>query len=284
MSSETIIDVEQSKRSECAKHKIGECGYCSDDEMIADYKAFLVAQGVDVSGSDIIKKVKDFLGVDKESKIFRHPKFVEWYGRQRAMATLMKVFKPIGPLDTTDLLSNINIDGAMHQWSEYSDSLFNRNFLHIPFHMIDFEKHDTELAKLSIKLMKDNDIDCFACVLNTDVSSGIGKHWFCIYGDLRHSGTSDDPVVIEFFNSSGNRPRPEVASWLDRITEEALADGIHVAHLTAVPTRLQYSRTECGVWCLAYILSRLNDIPPEIFHANSTDTKITAFRRHLFIR
>ena len=153
------------------------------------------------------------------------------------------------------------------------------------FQMIDFALNGTALQKIDIyQLMKD-DYDCFAVVLNTDVSTGRGKHWFCLFMDLNHKGTANDPITIEYFNSSGYEPRPQVLTWIQTTKYDMLKDhNIHMKVIYATEGRqIQYSRTECGVWCLVYILARLSDKPHNwLVKAKVSDSDITEYRQRLF--
>jgi Ulp1 family protease len=57
----------------------------------------------------------------------------------------------------------------------------------------------------------------------------------------------------------------------------------HAVTLRAVPKQLQTSRTECGVWSIMYIKSRLEGHPPNWFYKNkTTDKDIENFRKYLF--
>ena len=100
----------------------------------------------------------------------------------------------------------------------------------------------------------------FACVLNTDVSSGPGKHWVALFGDAR--APPGEPWTVEYFNSAGNPPPREVLRWTAaaaaRLGElraaRGEAGGARREFLTGV--RHQRSRTECGLYALFFIRAR----------------------------
>jgi hypothetical protein len=125
---------------------------------------------------------------------------------------------------------------------------------------------------------------CFGVVLNTDVSSGRGKHWFAIYGDLDHKGTDKDPIVLEYFNSSGNPPMREVANWLEAAKQDLLKNySIEADSVVSANRRLQNSMTECGVWSLMYILSRLKGHEPNWYYkTRANDADMIELRSFLF--
>lgn len=277
---EEIITTDDTARSECAEHVKGECGYCSDEHMIGSYKLFLKRFDRISDGEDVIKKIKRYLDVKRESHIWEHPLFRAWYGDSEANDILVRKFKPRGPAHDTSLLSNFNIDETLASWERLSEMLFDKKLKHYSFHMIDFAKYNRELNNVDIKELMKLGYNALTCVLNTDVSTGRGKHWFCIYVDMMHTGDKCDPVVIEFFNSSGYQPRKEMVDWFRKVINTAKP--LCVVYKKSLRKRIQFTNTECGVWCLAYIKSRLHDKEPEWFEKMITDDDIIKFRKHLF--
>ena len=164
---------------------------CSSPNEIGLMREFVGLGDMEVKGdADVIEKTKSKLSVDKESAIWSHPAFKKFVGEHRANRVLSKIFKPIGPTDTTELLNNKMIDETLGQWAEHSTELFGKKFRHVPFQMIDFMERNTELAKFTILDTLKSGFNCFGVVLNTDVSSGKGKHWFCVYGILVMRGVN----------------------------------------------------------------------------------------------
>lgn len=278
-----LADITPDKRSECSLHIGDTCGYCSTSDMIQSYRQYLKLKGQEVPESDerVIKTIKKYLGVKRESHIFTNTDFISWYGFNKAQEVRQAVFKPIGPANSIDLLSNLDIDAVLGQWARLSQALYGKKLCHIPYQMIDFDsKPGNILYNLQLKPLIRKGYDCIACVLNTDVSSGGGKHWFCIYIDLEHAGTTNDPIQIEFFNSSGNPPVARMSRWIDNLIESSKP--LVVKYKRSTRKKLQYSRTECGVWCLTYIKARLQDMSPEWFRNTARDKLITAYRQHIF--
>lgn len=239
---------------------------------------------IENSAREIIDHVKKVLKVDSESAIWEHKVFKEFVGSNKANNILKKLFKPEGPSNSNALLNNFNIDDTLEQWSINGNELFNKKVYHVPFQMIDFAKTRKELSYLNIANLLKEKYSCFVVVLNTDVSSGGGKHWFCMYGDLEHKGTEKDPINIEYFNSSGNRPPTEVDVWAQKTMHDLLKDHkIYCNFITSAPKRLQYSMTECGVWSLMYIKSRLKGHAPDWFYkVKADDVDMLDLRKHLF--
>jgi hypothetical protein len=270
-------------RSECSHHVNGECGECSTAEMKKSYSEFLKYFEIPNRGSDAVRNIKNYLNVKKESHIWEHPLFRAWYGEGDADQILKIIFKAKGPAHTTSLLTNFNIDETLENWEKLGKEIFNKKIKHYSFHMIDFAKDKRkELNNIDIATLMKLGYSSFACVLNTDVSSGRGKHWFCVYCDLEHLGNEEDPMILEFFNSSGNEPLDEIAFWVKKVIDDAASQSLVVKYKKAMKNRVQFSNTECGVWCLVYIKFRLQDKTPEWFEAKITDTFVTDHRKHLF--
>lgn len=258
-------------------------------EMIPAYREFLKKKDAlykpNMSNKDILIRLKKILNVETESGILAHPEFQNTIDSGSVKRVLNFKFKPEGPWNSTALLDNFNIDNLLSQFtSEHYRKATGRKFYHIPFQMIDFDQVRSELARISIPAVIGAGFDSFGVVLNTDVSTGFGKHWFCLYGDLKHKGTEEDPYVIEYFNSSGNRPRPSVLTWMEKTCRDIMLTlGKHAKTHIAAPKQIQTSKTECGVWSVMYIKSRLEGHPPDWFYKNkTTDDDIESFRRYLF--
>lgn len=274
--------------TECAVDIKGTEKVCSRREDITHMRDFLEQNGVSHSKLDdcaVVSEVKKILKVDAEAKIYEHPKFRKHIGGSRADKVLKTEFKEPGPANDTSLLDNFNIDGTIQKWVHKAPEKFHKKFYGMPFQMIDFAKTRTELSKLDLSELMESGYDCFGVVLNTDVSTGRGKHWFCLYCDLTHTGKPDDPVTIEYFNSSGFEPRPEITVWMESTCHDMISKYDIYCKIINVANgkQLQFSRTECGVWSLVYILSRLCGHDPDwIVKVKATDHDMIKYRKKLF--
>lgn len=182
--------------------------------------------------------------------------------------------KAHGPRNSDDLLSNINIESVLQDWSkassEKTDFYENGPVMHVPFEMCDFmNSNSSVLRDLDLTNLISRGYKSFCCVLNTDTWSGSGKHWVCIFALL-----NDNKCSIEYFNSSGrsadnytyitkNGNQSAINDWVEHLKKNNPKFEIKVK---SVVTRvLQYSETECGVWSLWYIKCRLEGYPPDFF-------------------
>ena len=204
-------------------------------------------------------------------------------------------YKIVGPHDVS-LLNNFNIDNVMEQYM----NIFPHFFAHM-FNMVDYAQYsivDGYLANRpdSLATLSFNEIyagknvprgsrthsningepfKCTGCIINSDSYKNSGKHWMALFADAR----DDKCWTVEFFNSSGNPPVPAWIDWLQRtkIEMEAILDANAAAGRTpnsksckvevirSCTKQQQYSKTECGVYSLVYVYSRLKGVPARYF-------------------
>ena len=256
-----------------------------------------------------IRTAAKVLGCTSESCVVTHPKFRSFVTTQGAGldkvggvnvldVEISRRFKTQGPRDSTQLLSNFNIDGVLQEWAAS-----RKDFYNFSFNMIDFETTGGSLARTDVANILEGrapqnlgtmggivERPCttFACVLNTDVSTGRGKHWVAVFGDCR----GKDEWSVEYFNSAGNPPPPAITRWLEetaaRLSEfrashpRKFGNGpVNTVSLTDV--RHQNSKTECGNYTLYYIRRRLEGAPhTEFMDKLIPDAAMVAFRKHIF--
>ena len=117
------------------------------------------------------------------------------------------------------------------------------------------------------------------CVLNTDVSTGRGIHWVCLFVDC-----SGPTISIEYWNSAGNPPFMNATKWMEQARAELMSctkKQVNTVLVTSVPH--QESDSECGVYVLFYIRKRLEKTPYQYFmDKRIPDSEMTEFRKYLF--
>lgn len=278
--------------SECAVYLGREPGEpCSSAETIAAVGSSLGISGA--TPAEVIDAAKAKLSCDTEKCVVT--KLGAHLGEQRVRGELMNNFKIRGPIDN-QLLSNVNIDSILQQWTNGFADFYAYNF-----NMLNYASHSFRDGQVlhrpdTLATVKFADLypkyKCAACVINSDKYQGPGKHWMALFADAR----GKDRWTIEFFNSSGNNPAPEWINWMQKtkLAMEAVIEGANtvagqgaapprVEIIRAVTRRMQKSKSECGVYSLFYIWSRLNGVPPEYFATNSIpDSIMFEFRHHLF--
>ena len=278
---------------------ISECAFgsnlaiCSPNSIINEFKSVLRSMNIKVSNVDtdasIINKIKSATHCDTESCVLNNDMVQAKIGADNAKVALDTNFKPFGPADNFNLLSNINIDNVLKQLElAHKDE----HFLHIPFQMRDFDAFKTGIFKTKDKTDNLADIDliqhykdgmrCFGVVFNTDVSSGGGLHWFSIFGDLRKK-----PFSIEYFNSSGNLPLVEINKWMidvrHRFIDELSLDEKDIEVVIVSRIIHQSDDHSCGIYALYYILSRILGVPYSHFSTHRIpDELMHKFRKYFF--
>ena len=203
--------------------------------------------------------------------------------KRRAQIELMTKFKPEGPKNSTALLNNVVIDNCLISWcADYPD------FYPCPFAMMDFartkEKFETiNLVDLFTKKHVDGKYKrIFGCVINTDNSTGPGKHWVSCVVNARDMKN----ILILYYNSAGNPPPEPIIEWMERRRRElsemdACEGDVEIIPVTRV--RHQESNTECGVYSLYFIRCMIEGNSYDMFFNNIIDDEaMKKFRKFLF--
>ena len=271
-------------KNKCAIDIKGDRKICSKTEHIKLLKNYLHSTGLTceclatLNDEDIITLLKKKFKLKNEFEIYQLSEIEKVINNSDGI--LKAIFVNDGPNDSTKLISNIDIDNLCKKWMDNSDQ-FGKKYYHVPFQMIDFMDFKNPLRDLDIhKLIKDG-YDCFSCIINTDISTGRGKHWFCIYGDL---DKNKNIITIEHFNSSGMPIRIPVLKWLENQCTKLKMKKYNAKYKYVNSNhQLQYSDTECGVWSLIYILSRLLGKNNKwMIKNNIKDSQITKYRDYIF--
>jgi hypothetical protein len=261
--------------SECKFKQIpGDNSPCAPEHVIDDLKVKVLKTNEKISHRDVINRSKKMFNCKSEICVLRKAASkLDIENMERFFDTY---FKPRGPSLSFDLLSNVHIDNVLEKLSE---QFVERKFLHIPYQMRDFEKVGTELADIDLAEKINEGYKTFGVVLNTDYSSGGGIHWFCLFGE-----EYDNNIQLEYFNSSGNEPLPEVQAYLQKTRhwlEAKLKKECNIYYTTNI--NFQKDRHSCGVYCCAYIWFRLAGIPAQWFKvSNFEDSLMHKLRYHLF--
>jgi hypothetical protein len=277
--------------SECALDIPG--NVCSTKETVAAMEKHLQKKNVDTTmlktAKDIVETVKKDLKCNTEECILKNPLFVKDEIKSIVNESLDRI-KPEGPANSTRLLNNENIDNVLKKLTKQHTC-----FYHMDFQMIDFagEKNysgewaiknnrkisPTHLGKIDMtKDVVTEGYKTFGVVMNTDVRTGGGIHWFSLFCDFRTT-----PYTVEYFNSSGNKPVKQIQDWLIK-TEENLKSAGHNAKVVVLSgLSHQKSETECGLYSLYYIWNRIKKVPAENFQQKKVpDSMMYAFRKQCF--
>ena len=254
---------------------------CSPDEIIIQLKKFVAEKklGDDSKPIDVLKQKYN---CDSESCVLSQSEiksFINTKDLNISTSEMMnKYFKPKGPRNSTEWLSNFDIDDVLRQVQQK----FEEKYLsHIPFQMSDFAKTQTELAKFDWPKKYQNGARTFGVVINTDNSKGNGIHWFAMFGDFQDH---NEVFTIEYFNSSGEPPLDEIMVWIKEAKHKwASSFDKPINDVMLDKIRHQSDDHSCGVYSLYYIISRLEGVPSKRFNESRIpDEVMHLFRKYLF--
>jgi hypothetical protein len=191
-------------------------------------------------------------------------------------------FVPIAPLNNwkehNNWLSSTEFNEVMEQ---YMDTY--KNFLYLGPSSIDFDTIVNgvcvwpELCNLSIKKEMSKGKDKIGIVLNLDTHNGGGTHWVSLFIDLKKK-------FIFFFESTGTIVPKEVKVFIERIDSQCKELGIKMKKINNLNIRHQYGSSECGMYCLFFIISLLKeDKKPTFFLKNRIkDSDVEKYRSIYF--
>ncbi len=273
--------VQSLTRLESVPETISECSIVAGDGptcMDADASAKITT----ALGVTTIDEAKTAVGCDSERCLVERA--AQQIGHKNARAIIGRYFKIDGPTDAS-LLSNVNIDTTLEQWAEKFRDFYPYNFNMKNYTKYHYENGRVEdgpdtLATVNVGELYRKGVRTAACVINTDVYQGNGEHWMCLFVDMREPGKA----TVEFFNSAGGCPQVAWQNWLVKTKEELEAAGIADVQICGCSKIIhQSSMSECGVYSLYYIWSRLNGVTwRELSSVKIPDKLMFEFRQHLF--
>lgn len=152
-------------------------------------------------------------------------------------------------------LSNYDITAVLNQ---YADSDKYKYFAFIEPVPIDFDAKpsdmngrcvEPDLCEFNLKEYIDHKKTKIGIIFNTDKHNQNGSHWVSLFIDL-------DDNYIMYFDSAGDKIKPEIETLADRVLEQAKKLNIQ---LTFDKTRIehQFGNTECGMYSLYFIITLL---------------------------
>jgi hypothetical protein len=265
----------------------------------------------EVPEASAVRKAAAAVGCGSESCLLAHPHFVSYaenvFGLESERLRREKGlrFKAAGPRTGHALLNNYNIDETLQRWARVFTGFFP-----YPFAMMDFDRTGEPFATIDPVAVLAGQVpvdlgpghekalrpcQTLGCVVNTDVSTGKGKHWVAVFVDCRGPGS----WAVEYFNSAGRPPPKAMTHWMERTRARLAAarksiepgktdggDSARAVTANAVTdVAHQESQTECGLYALFYIRRRLEGTPAAYFEDPAqiiTDDEMTEFRKHCF--
>jgi len=121
--------------------------------------------------------------------------------------------------------------------------------------------------------------DKIGIILNLDKHSGDGSHWVAVFIDLKHK-------YIFYFESTGSTTPNEITNLIKKVKIQCSDIGIILKEFNNMNVRHQYGKSECGMYCLYFIITLLEETnKPQKFinkKINIPDKEMVKFRNIYF--
>ena len=196
--------------------------------------------------------------------------------------------RPAAPKDWTDdpdmWLDTNNIADVMNQYEEASTKNGVKEFEFMGPFPIDFAAPDpykksqgekkclmNEICEIRVQKALENGTRSIGIVYNLDPHYKSGSHWVANYIDLAGH-------TCYYFDSYGMKPPPQIETFMKWLAVQDPS-----MKLESNGRRLQYSNTECGMYCIYMIIRMLEgDKFVQITRRKPKDSDMLDFRDWLF--
>lgn len=108
----------------------------------------------------------------------------------------------------------------------------------------------TEICELRVTNAIKNGTEMIGIVYNLDPHFKSGSHWVANFIDLKR-------MNCFYFDSYGMKAPKQIEAFMTWLADQDIADGGKKMTLSYNAKRLQYSNTECGMYCLYFIIRML---------------------------
>lgn len=266
--------ISDEKCAPAKKYTDGSCFTVESLKQIADHYNKKYGESIRITDEkkELVKQIEDKLK-DKcsDQTCWLRQEFVRGIRDE----TLKNTFRPKGPSDSKEWLSNIDIDRVMEQYQDkYMDFCYLGT---VPY---DFEELPVlGIDKLNFDKMISKGKNKIGMVINLDEHNKPGSHWVALYTDLKEK-------QIYFFDSFGKAPGKRIRKFATKIAKylyekefgEDIAKkfkyivraqgkkekfgGAVRKKLNQVDVRFnkiqhQFENTECGVYSMNFIIRLL---------------------------
>jgi hypothetical protein len=139
-----------------------------------------------------------------------------------------------------------------------------------------------ELCNINIKEIRKDGTDFLGMVFNTDLHHRSGEHWFSLYIDLKGVNIKKQPCIY-YFDSLASKPKEEVVKFVKRIQEQCCDIKKDIKFLYN-DIKHQHENTECGVYCLHFLVSMLKGEQFKKYITNKrNDSEMSEFRKFFYV-
>ena len=176
-----------------------------------------------------------------------------------------------------DWLSSLDIESVMKQYEKYY-----RCFEFLGPSPIDYNHHKLygecvweELCHLNLSKMVKRNKNKLGIIFNTDPHYKNGEHWISMFVNIKKK-------FIVYFDSNGNEPPKEVKQLITTIEKQGKQLGIDFkVHINK--REHQKTDSECGMYCLYFIIQMLKDKDVTYFLKNNIpDEEVFELRNKYF--
>ena len=164
-------------------------------------------------------------------------------------------------------LSSLDIESVMRQYEK-----FYKCFEFLGPSPIDYDTHKLygecvweELCNFNLSEQIKRHKNKIGIILNTDPHYKNGAHWISMFINIKNK-------TIVYFDSNGDESPKEVKKLLKKIVDQGKQLGIDF-HVIENKIEHQRTNTECGMYCLYFIIQMLKDKNVSHFLNNRIDDK-----------
>jgi len=164
----------------------------------------------------------------------------------------------------------------------------NEKFFNMGFGTVDFikptcdYKEFNKLKNVTLNELIKNGYSTAGAVINTDECNGRGIHWFVVFIDLRN----EDEIRLEYYNSVNSEMPVNICEFFKKLRSEYEKSNTKIRPVkicSMLPRNHQKENSECGVYSLYYIRSRLDGISgDDIIKSELSDDVVHEFRSVIF--
>lgn len=180
-------------------------------------------------------------------------------------------FAPNSPSDwkrkPNEWLSSLDIVAVMKQYEKYYKcfEFLGPSPIDFDYHKIYGECVWEELCNLNLSDLIKRNKNKIGIVLNTDPHYKDGEHWISMFVNIKKK-------VIVYFDSNGDEPPKQVVKLIDMIKNQGKQIGIDFnVHMNT--REHQRTDSECGMYCLYFIIQMLKDTDLDYFLENEIPDK-----------
>ena len=250
--------------------------FCIKDKYA---KSLIKAFGLPPNAVNNIDELMKKVGCDSPSCLITKP-------NSSNVSRLLRVsIKPEGDIEGNTWVDSSQIVRILNSWRIYINPKIN-NFYPIGFATIDFmscpNSFNNRVKNLSLNFLIQNKKRTAAVIINTDNCSGKGEHWFPLFIDLR-----DKVISLEYYNSVKKKMPTQIYDYFNDLKNSYIQRGgkRDVQIYSMLPDEHQNKNSECGIYSLFYIYSRLEGISgQEIVSYSLPDDHVHKLRKVMFYK